>query len=226
MRTYALTTPIIFFLSFLTLSCENEPDVIDPVEEPAEETPREPPRIGFELIEILSQDSILVWINDEPLSQEAFDSIQTTAEWRKNEPRTGDPDGAVFLRSPNATADGEFTRRELFGYQWLFNAQIIEQNVPLPSNEASLLNGRYIAKYHRVQFNAGKTLFVLISPDGEEYVRISRDANRTTDVPVIPDTWRLEERMINENLSIDLPNPTLNIRAENNQDSFQGPVTF
>ena len=29
-----------------------------------------------------------------------------------------------------------------------------------------------------------------------------------------------------EDLTIDLPNPTLNIRAENNQDSFQGPGDF
>jgi hypothetical protein len=77
-----------------------------------------------------------------------------------------------------------------------------------------------------VSFNAGKTLYILISPNGEEYIRVSRDANRTTDIPIIPVSWQIEERLLNEDLTIDLPNPTLNIRAENNQDSFQGPVTL
>jgi hypothetical protein len=96
--------------------------------------------------------------------------------------------------------------------------------VALPDNEQGLLTGRYIAKYHGVTFNTGSILSVLISPEGEEYILISRDANRLTDIPIIPDTWQLEERVISEDLILELPNPTLNIRAENNQDSWQGPV--
>jgi hypothetical protein len=191
-----------------------------------QESELENKRVGFELIEMISLDSIRVWMNDEPMSQEDFDAIILPILWFKNEPREGDPDGSTFSRSPNATQDGEFTREEHFGHRWLLNAQIIEQNVQLPDNNDGLLNGRYIAKYHQVQFRSGKTLYVLISPDGEEYIRISRDANRTTEIPIIPDSWKIEERIIDYNLTLDLPNPTLNIRAENNQDSFQGPVTF
>ena len=78
--------------------------------------------------------------------------------------------------------------------------------------------------FHEVMFEAGRTISVLISPNGEEYILISRDANRTTDIPLIPPTWQIEERVISEELTLELPNPTLNIRAENNQDSWQGPV--
>ena len=183
-------------------------------------------KVGFEIIEIVSPNEILVWKNDEPLTKEDFDAIQISGSWRKNEPREGDADGGVFLRSPDAQQDGEFTVEEHFGYRWLYNAKVVQQNVPLPDNPDGLLTGRYIAKYHQVEFKAGRALFVLISPDGTEYVRISRDANRTTDTPVIPSEWTLEERVIIDNITIDLPNPTLNIRAENNQDSFQGPVVF
>jgi hypothetical protein len=136
------------------------------------------------------------------------------------------PDSAQFLRSPDANEDGVFTTAEHFGYQWMFNAQIVDMNVELPENEEALLTGRYIAKYHEVTFKAGRTLSILISPQGEEYVLISRDANRITDIPVIPNSWQIEERVINQNLTFDLPNPTLNIRAENNQDSWQGPITL
>jgi hypothetical protein len=181
-------------------------------------------KVGFELVEIESYSEILVWTNDEPMTMSQFDSIQIPSNWRKNEPREGDPDESKFLRSPDAAADGVFTRDEHFGYNWLFNAQIVEQNVSLPDNADGLLTGRTIAKFHQVMFKSGRTLHVLISPDGQEYVRISRDANRASDFPQIPSEWKIEERVISEDLILDLPNPTLNIRAENNQDSFQGPV--
>jgi hypothetical protein len=204
------------------ISCEKDED--NSISE--EETPTEKKRIGFELVQIVSFDSILVWANAEPLTQEEFDSIQITSGWQKNEPREGMPDSAQFLRSPDANEDGVFTTAEHFGYQWMFNAQIVDMNVELPENEEGLLTGRYIAKYHQVTFKAGRTLSILISPQGEEYVLISRDANRITDIPVIPNSWQIEERVINQNLTFDLPNPTLNIRAENNQDSWQGPITI
>jgi hypothetical protein len=209
-------------LSTVLISCEKDEDT----NVPEEETVIETKRIGFELVQIISMDSILVWANNEILTQEEFDSIQITSGWQKNEPREGMPDYAQFLRSPDAEEDGVFTTAEHFGFQWMFNAQIVDMNVVLPENEEGLLTGRNIAKYHQVTFNAGRTLSILVSPQGEEYVLISRDANRITDTPVIPDTWQIEEREINESITFDLPNPTLNIRAENNQDSWQGPITF
>jgi hypothetical protein len=217
-----LTLVLITVLIAVLISCDKDQDesIIE------EENTTETKRIGFELVQIVSFDSILVWANAEPLTQEEFDSIQITSGWQKNEPREGMPDSAQFLRSPDAIEDGVFTTAEHFGYQWLFNAQIVDSNVELPENEEGLLTGRYIAKYHEVTFKAGRTLSILISPQDEEYVLISRDAERVTDIPIIPETWQIEERVINENLTFDLPNPTLNIRAENNQDSWQGPITF
>jgi hypothetical protein len=218
---------LLFLLSLTALltvliSCEKE----ESKAVPEEETETEIKRIGFELVQIVSFDSIFVWANNEVLTQEEFDSIQITSGWQKNEPREGMPDYAQFLRSPDAEEDGVFTTAEHFGFQWMFNAQIVDMNVALPENDEGLLTGRYIAKYHQVTFNAGRTLSILVSPQGEEYVLISRDANRITDTPVIPDTWQIKEREINESITFDLPNPTLNIRAENNQDSWQGPVTL
>jgi hypothetical protein len=213
MRNRILVLNIITVL-LLLIGC-TEDDITNDIDD------TETARVGFELLEIVSFTEILVWINDEQ-----FDSIKLPANWRKNEPREGEPDSATFFRSPDATQDGEYTKENHFGYQWLFNAQVVEQNVMLPDNDNGLLIGNNIAKYHQVQFKAGRTLHILISPDGEEYIRISRAVNRTSGVPIIPDTWEIVERVISEDLTIDLPNPTLNIRAQNNQDSFQGPVSF
>lgn len=181
-------------------------------------------KVGFELVQIKGLSNFVVWINDEPLTEEQFDAIDLPFNWRKNQPREGEPDGGKFYRSPDATEDGVFTKEEHFGYQWKFNAKVVDMNVDLPDNDDGLLAGRNIAKYHQVRFNAGRTIYVLISPDGKEYIRISRDANRTIDEAIIPSSWQIKERVLTEELILDLPNPTLNIRAENNQDSFQGPV--
>jgi hypothetical protein len=215
----------IFILALITMSifysCNNDDD-ISSIEEPVNEELR----IGFELVQIISPDSILVWQNAEDLTKEQFDEIELSDSWSKNEPREGMPDFARFLRSPDAEQEGEFTIAEHYGYQWLFNAQVVQNNVPLEANDQGLLTGRYIAKYHEVTFDVGRTLSVLIAPSGDEYVLISRDANRSTDFPEIPENWVIEERLISEELILELPNPTLNIRAENNQDSWQGPIQF
>ena len=214
-----LATVLLLFSILYLSSCSNDDDITTDEDPVTEEV-----RIGFELIQIISLDSILVWTNAEMLTQEQFDSIELSSSWQKNEPREGMPNSSRFLRSPDANQQADFTTAEHFGYNWLFNAQVVDIDVSLPDNNEGLLTGRNIGKYHEVTFDAGRTISILISPDDEEYVLISRDANRTTDIPIIPDTWQIEERLISEELTIELPNPTLNIRAENNQDSWQGPV--
>ncbi|MEL6252072.1 MAG: hypothetical protein AAFR87_08685 [Bacteroidota bacterium] len=218
MKKEVLLLLTLSMLALALIACENETEILDENVKPEVE------RVGFELVEIASFSNFLVWINEEPLTQAQFDSIDLSFNWTKNQPREGEPDGGRFLRSPDAAAEGVFTSAEHFGFRWLFNAQIVEQNVPLPDNEEGLLTGRNIAKYHEVKFHAGRTIYVLVSPEGEEYIRISRDAYRTIETAEIPASWRIEERVLEKELNIELPNPTLNIRSENNQDSFQGPV--
>ena len=221
MKNFAKVSALLFIILIVMLSCDNEDDT-NTNEEPVNEEIR----VGFELVQLVSVDSILVWTNSYMLTQEQFDAIELSDSWIKNEPREGIPNFAKFLRSPDANQEGDFTTAEHFGYNWLFNAQVVENDVALPDNNQGLLTGRYIAKYHEVTFNTGSTLSVLISPEDEEYILISRDVNRLTDIPVIPETWQLEERIISEDLILELPNPTLNIRAENNQDTRQGPDEF
>lgn len=181
---------------------------------------QEEPRVGFEILQIRSPTEILVWISAD-LTQQEFDAIELPQGWLKNQPREGEPDSAFFARSPNAAADGEFTREMHFGHEWLHNATVVEANISV--DPQGLLRLNRVAKFHTVTFNAGRRLSILVSPQGESYVRISRDAGRTTDVPTIPSDWQLREQMIQEELTIELPNPTDNFRADN-EDSWQGPV--
>ena len=205
---------------------ESNVDAVEPSDSTFEtapgETREEEPKVGFEILQILSMNEIIVWVSQD-LTVEEFEAIELPAGWFKNQPRETDPDGGMFHRSPDAEVDGEFTYEEHYGHEWMHNATVIEANTPL--DDDALLRLNRIKKYHTVFFNAGRTLKVLISPKGEKYVRITRDVNRTSEVPTMPDGWVLLDHVTSEKLTIDLPNPTDNIRGDN-EDSFQGPVSL
>jgi hypothetical protein len=86
-----------------------------------------------------------------------------------------------------------------------------------------LLSANTISKYHEVSYDAWQLINILISPEGDRYIRITRDEGRMSDIPTIPTGWELSKEILTEELKIQLPNPTINIRADN-EDSFQGPI--
>lgn len=210
----------LFFLTLFIAACSGGGDD-DTTLSPEEPLQEEPPAVGFELLQIVSANEIIVWVSSD-ITEEEFNAIELPDNWAKNQPRETDPDSARFLRSPDATEDGPLDEAEHFGHIWKQNAKIIATNVGVDGQ--SLLTGNSIAKYHEVTFNTDSTLHLLISPQGEQYVRISRDANRENDEPSVPDTWQTGDYTTPESLTFMLPNPTLNIRLDN-QDSFQGPIT-
>ena len=66
-------------------------------------------------------------------------------------------------------------------------------------------------------------MIALVSPDGDTYVRIGRDAGRASDEPTLPTGWEIVEIDVPDGYSTQLPDETLVIRTDN-EDSFQGPV--
>lgn len=177
--------------------------------------------IGYEILQIVSPNEIITWVNVDGITQAEFDAIDLPLGWFKNQPREVIPSGGTFAQSPSAEADGEFVEETLYGHQWRHVATIVEANVPL--DDEGLLTANTINKFHQVEFSAGTTLPVLVSPEGDGYALITRDAGRTTDTFALPDGWQLTEITLTEDLVVQLPNPTINIRTEN-EDSFQGPV--
>ena len=199
------------------------PDAAIKIEEPADEAIEAPEdvRLGYEILQIISPNEIITWLSMD-ITQAEFDAIDLPMGWFKNQPREGDPDSALFGSSPGAE-DGVFVYEEHFGHEWRHVATIIEANVPLDDDE--LLRANRISKTHAVSFDAGSTLKVLISPDGMQYVRVSRDAGRVSDAPTLPDGWTLVDYPTPAPVTLQLPNITVNIRADN-EDSFQGPVSL
>ncbi|MGI9285408.1 MAG: hypothetical protein ACR2P1_08460 [Pseudomonadales bacterium] len=180
-------------------------------------------QVGFEIIEIQSPTSLRAWISPE-INFEQFAELEVPAGWIKNQPResTETPaDHVRFIKSPDATMDGDILVEELFGFQWFHAATVIETNVNL--DEEGLLRGNRVRKFHEITYNAGRHLVLLISPEGDIYFRIGRDANRVVDEPTIPNLWRLQDYTTPEKLVIELFGETLVIRTDN-EDSFQGPL--
>jgi hypothetical protein len=185
-----------------------------------EEGDGEEVKVGYEILQVVSPTQIITWLG-ETVSQEAFDAIELPGGWFKNQPREGESDRTTFAKSPDAAQDGEFTIEDHFGHSWRHVATIIETGIPL--DDEGLLTANRIVKFHTVEFDAGRTLTLIVSPEGDPYIRISRDAFRTQEIPSIPASWTLVEHLVPEDLSIRLPDETINIRADN-EDSFQGPV--
>lgn len=176
-------------------------------------------RIGYEILQIVSPNEIVTWMSRD-ITQEEFDAIELPPNWFKNQPRAGDANSGEFAGSPGA-ASGSFIEQEHFGHQWTHVATVIDSNLTLDAE--GLLRANIIEKSHTLVYNAGRTVPVIVSPENEIYIRVSRDAGRCDSVPTMPDEWRLMDITLTEDAVIELPNPTTNIRADN-EDSFQGPA--
>jgi len=180
----------------------------------------EDPRVGYEILQIVSLNEFVTWVNTDGITQEEFDAIDLPVGWIKNQPRQILIDGGSFASSPYAAED-EYVIEEHFGHMWLHVATVVEANAPI--DDEGLLRANTIVKSHEVMFDAGRVLSVLISPNDEHYALITRDNDRTTDTFTLPEGWQLVDVELTEALTVQLPNPTINIRTDN-EDSFQGPI--
>lgn len=179
------------------------------------------PKVGFEILQIVSPNEIITWKNVSNMTVAEFDAIQLPLGWMKNQPREGEPDAGRFARSPGAMIDGPLTKAMHFGYEWEHVATVTEVNVPMDNQ--GLLRANTISKHHEITFHSWKLTHILVSPEGDRYIRVSRDEGRMSEFPTIPSGWQLVREVTTEKLTIQLPNPTTNIRADN-EDSFQGPI--
>jgi hypothetical protein len=176
-------------------------------------------RVGFELLERMDDGTLRAWVSADPMTLEQFEAIDLPVNWIKNQPRESSVDGGNFAASPGAD---EIVYEEYFGFRWFHSATVVEVGVPV--DDEGLLSGALVEKVHEISYEPGSTVIALVSPDGETYVRIGRDAGRATDDPTLPTGWEIVEIDVPDGYTTMLPVPTLVIRTDN-EDSFQGPVT-
>ena len=179
-------------------------------------------KVGYEILQVKSFNEIFAWASKD-ITREQFDAIKLPFGWFKNQPREVEMDGARFLNSPGLE-EGSFSRAKHFGHEWLHVATVkMAGRKRLDSK--GLLVGSAVVKDHIAKFDEGRTLKLLISPSGEVFPRITRDANRTREEPTLPEKWRLIGHTLDRPMEFKLIGETTVIRTDN-QDSFQGPVKF
>ncbi|MEL7500762.1 MAG: alpha/beta fold hydrolase [Planctomycetota bacterium] len=179
-------------------------------------------KVGFEILQIKSLTEVVAWASKD-ISRKEFDALKLPLGWIKNQPRELEFDSAKFLNSPGMNR-GEIRRAEHFGHQWLHVATVQLMDLKMLDSKGKL-RGSTVVKDHWVTFDKGSLVVFLVSPDGKLFPRITRDANRTQEQPVVPEGWHLVEHKLDRRVEFRLTDKTTVIRADN-QDSFQGPVEF
>lgn len=221
--------PIILFLltsSLLIFSCsEGHQDLANdtPVEFCVERDLRQEEfnRVFYEIIDLGEKE---VWGTNE-FTEEEFDEFKIPfwrKTWRKNSPREGFIDSMIFTRSPGCPEDGLFTYKQMFDKDWLKVVNLVEVNQKMEGTDG-LLTRFTLEKYHRVWFFAGKEVYILTNPDGEQYISLTRSTQRETDTANLPDGWVLKPYTIKKDMIIDLFG-VLDVLRGDNEDSYQGPL--
>jgi hypothetical protein len=179
---------------------------------------------GHEVFDTSGFPGLLIGWGTTELTPDEYDALPLDSGWMRNQSRGGGGAGQFgrFLRSPGAAADGEFTQQEMWGVSWLHQVNVF----PLTNDTLDpqgLLRAVTVEKYHELGWCAGSSVAILTSPEGDRYIRVSRDAERTSDTPTIPDDWTLESFFLEDTLAVRLLEQTTVIRTDN-EDSFQGPL--
>lgn len=174
--------------------------------------------------ELLDVQNHQTW-GTQDVSEEAWDALDlpvTWSLWLKNSPRELMSRG-IFLRSPGCPEDGQFTWKNMYDVDWLNVADFKDMNTPV--DEAGTMTKTTMNKYHRLTYDAGNPVWYITSPEGERFLIVTRDYDRTTDTPTLPDGWTISKEMtLTKELVLDLMGDEIANYRVSNGDSFQGPL--
>jgi hypothetical protein len=170
--------------------------------------PREP---HCELLDTSTRD---IWLAREPVPRAWFDALAPEPPLVKAGWGAGCMDFAWFRRSPGAPADGPLATREISGRVFQLVAR-----PELPGAPRAFPRRLLVDKHHVIAFDAGRTVALLCTPDGRDYVEVVRGRG----APEVPAGWSLREVALRAAWEIALPFPTETWWLANGA-SFQGPV--
>lgn len=181
-------------------------------------------QIGYELIDLMRREA---WVTtDWTLEDYAEFSVPVTAlNWIKNQPRDGSASRASVLRSPGCERDGQFTFMNTFGREFFHIADVTRAGLGHGPN--GTITEAAVFKYHRLQFDAGQTVSILVSPQGDRFIRVNRTAGQPVGepvgVPALPKDWELHEQTLDRSRQVDLFGEVRVLRLRNGT-SYQGPI--
>lgn len=174
--------------------------------------------------ELLDAGNQQTW-GTQDVSEEEWKALDLPASWSlwiKNTPRELMSRG-VFLRSPGCPEDGQFTWKNMYDADWLNVADFKDMNTPI--DEAGTLTKTTMNKYHRLTYDVSAPVWYITSPEGERFLIVTRDYDRTTDTATLPAGWTISEPVsLKKELVLDLMGSEIANYRVSNGDSFQGPM--
>lgn len=177
-------------------------------------------RIGYELIDLMRREA---WVTTDWTLEEysEFSPPVTALNWIKNEPRVGYASRTSVLRSPGCKRDGQFTFWQGFDREFFHIADVIGAGQRHGTGGAIIEAA--VLKHHRLQFDAGQTVSILVSPQGDRFIRVNRPAGEPVAASSLPDGWQLEVRTLDRLKQVDLFGEVRVLRLRDGA-SYQGPL--
>jgi hypothetical protein len=175
---------------------------------------------GYELINLVGRE---VWAtrNWSPEGYADFSFPLSWLFWRKNDPRIALADSGQFLKSPGCT-DGHYSYMRAFGREFVQVVRLISINNRI--EDLGLIRKTELEKYHILHYSVGRTVSILLSPDGERFIGVSKSLDRSSDSPTLPEGWTLTDYLLAEEIQIELLGKVSVLRMDN-EDSYQGPIS-
>ncbi|MEO0342981.1 MAG: hypothetical protein AAF198_06040 [Pseudomonadota bacterium] len=176
-------------------------------------------KTGFELIDFWNRQ---VWATTD-WTKEEFENLDlplSYALWRKNDPRTPLTSAGEFLRSPGCEI-GEYSYRTAFDRTFL---QVVRLQKPVNfSDKNAKLQGVKLEKYHRITYEAGIPIRLLVSPENETYIAVAKSATLTDAPSPLPQGWKYRDLSLSEDLVVELFGDITVLRTKS-EVSYQGPI--
>lgn len=176
--------------------------------------------VGFELIDLVRREA---WVTTD-WSVEAFAAFSpglTAPHWFKNDPRKGEAEHAIILRSPGCANDGEFTYSTMYDRTFFHIADITR--LTGAGLTGGVLVETLVSKHHRLEFESGAAVSFLVSPDGHHFVGVSRPVDRSHTPITLPEGWSLKRLRLDEAWQADLIGEVNVIRLQDGV-AYQGPI--
>jgi len=178
---------------------------------------------GTPHMEILHLASRSVWLAQEAITHERFDSIVLPDGFAKTGIGAAVADVAWFARSPGDANDGPLETIEIDGLRF---ARVAAPGAPEPGFRGVLVLP--VHKHHTVLYRAGRTIEIMDFGDGFAAVPLVSQARgprlgASTAARTLPEGWSVRAVPLARDLVVALPNPA-RVAFFSNGDSFQGPV--
>ena len=174
---------------------------------------------GYELLNLVDGE---VWgtRNWTPEAYAAFSLPVSWPQWQKNDPRIVLADQSQFLQSPGCEP-GQYSYMRAFDREFVQVVQLID--IPPALDPQGLIRAVELEKHHVLHYSTGRSVSLLQNPAGQQFIGVSRSLESSAELPTLPEGWTLTNRLLTEDLQVDLVGRVSVLRLDN-EDSYQGPL--